>query len=128
MDRSYTSIYIDNEYGDGIIPYLIDALQDIDAHVPYRSVISPLAIDSKISGELYKLMTMQTRVFIVHTSHNLNSKLFILAEEIGMISEGYVWIVSNGIPNFVGSKRTCRSCLDARGIGFEDLCYRDKRA
>ncbi|KAG2663781.1 hypothetical protein I3760_16G049100 [Carya illinoinensis] len=102
--REAVPIYIDNEYGEGIIPYLIDALQDIDVRVPYRSVISPLATDREISGELYKLMTMQTRVFIVHMSHNLSSRVFTIAKEIGMMSEGYVWIITNGIANFVGSK------------------------
>ncbi|XP_040997864.1 glutamate receptor 2.3-like isoform X3 [Juglans microcarpa x Juglans regia] len=102
--REAVPIYIDNEYGEGIIPYFIDALQDIDVRVPYRSVISPLANDSEISRELYKLMTMQTRVFIVHMSHNLSSRVFTMAKEIGMMSEGYVWIITTGIANFVGSK------------------------
>ncbi|KAG6674787.1 hypothetical protein I3842_15G062600 [Carya illinoinensis] len=96
-------IYIDNEYGEGIIPFLIDALQDVDARVPYRSVIAPLATDDEISEELYKLMTMQTRVFIVHMSQNLNSRLFTKAKEIGMMSEGYVWIVTSGIANSLSS-------------------------
>ncbi|KAF5468331.1 hypothetical protein F2P56_012489 [Juglans regia] len=96
-------IYIDNEYGEGIIPFLIDALQDVDARVPYRSVIAPLATDEEISEELYKLMTMQTRVFIVHMSQNLSSRLFTKAKEIGMMSEGYVWIVTSGIANSLSS-------------------------
>ncbi|KAG6672227.1 hypothetical protein I3842_16G047000 [Carya illinoinensis] len=91
--REAVPIYIDNEYGE-----------DIDYRVPYRSVISPLATDSEISGELYKLMTMQTRVFIVHMSQNLSSRVFTMAKEIGMMSEGYVWIVTNGIASFVGLK------------------------
>ncbi|KAG6626647.1 hypothetical protein CIPAW_15G065100 [Carya illinoinensis] len=102
--KQVVPIYIDNEYGEGIIPFLIDALQDVDAHVPYRSVIAPLATDDKISEELYKLMTMQIRVFIVHMSQiNLSSWLFTKAKEIGMISEGYVWIVTSEIANYLSS-------------------------
>ncbi|XP_040995727.1 glutamate receptor 2.3-like [Juglans microcarpa x Juglans regia] len=97
-------IYVDNEYGEGIIPFLIDALQDVDARVPYRSVIAPLATDDEIGQELYKLMTMQTRVFIVHMSQiSLSSRLFSKAKEIGMMSEGYVWIITNGIANPISS-------------------------
>ncbi|RVW26906.1 Glutamate receptor 2.1 [Vitis vinifera] len=44
------------------IPYLIDALQEIDTRISYRSVIHPLATDDQILEELYKLMTMSTRV------------------------------------------------------------------
>ena len=58
-------IYTDNEYGQGMIPFLIDALQEVDARVPYRIVIPPLASNYQIGQELYKLMTMQTKVFIV---------------------------------------------------------------
>uniref|UniRef100_A0A6N2KCF7 Glutamate receptor n=1 Tax=Salix viminalis TaxID=40686 RepID=A0A6N2KCF7_SALVM len=79
-------IYMDNEYGEGIIPYLTDALQAVDAHVPYRSVISPSATDDQIAEELYKLMTMQTRVFIVHMFPSLGARLFAKAQEIGMMS------------------------------------------
>ncbi|KAJ6697695.1 GLUTAMATE RECEPTOR 2.9 [Salix purpurea] len=95
--REAVPIYIDNEYGEGIIPYLIDALQEVDARVPYRSVISPLATDDQIAEELYKLMTMQTRVFIVHMYRSLGTRLFTKAKEKGMMSEGYVWIMTDGL-------------------------------
>ncbi|KAL9400486.1 hypothetical protein Peur_009447 [Populus x canadensis] len=95
--REAVPIYIDNEYGEGIIPYLIDALQEVDARVPYRSVISPSATDDQIVEELYRLMTMQTRVFIMHMYRSLGTRLFTKAKEIGMMSEGYVWIMTDGL-------------------------------
>ncbi|KAG2666469.1 hypothetical protein I3760_15G062000 [Carya illinoinensis] len=101
--KQVVPIYINNEYGEGIIPFLIDALQDVDACVPYQSAIAPLATDDAISKELYKLMTMQTRVFIVHMTRNLSSRLFTKAREVGMMREGYVWIVTSGIANSFSS-------------------------
>jgi ionotropic glutamate receptor len=65
--------------------------------VPYRSVISPSATDDQIVEELYKLKTMQTRVFIVHMYRSLGTRLFTKAKEIGMMSEGYVWIMTDGL-------------------------------
>ncbi|KAL7166120.1 hypothetical protein ACSBR2_036907 [Camellia fascicularis] len=97
--REVVPIYVNNEFGKGIIPYLTDALQDINTRVPYRSVISPLATDDQIVEELYKLMTMQTRVFIVHMNPTLASRLFIKVKEVGMLSEGYVWIITNAVTN-----------------------------
>lgn len=97
--REAVPIYVDNEYGEGILPCLTDTLQKIDTRVPYRSVIPPSATDDQIGQELYKLMTMQTRVFIVHMLPNLGSRFFSKAKEVGMMSEGYVWIVTNGIGN-----------------------------
>uniref|UniRef100_A0A3N7H7S5 Glutamate receptor n=1 Tax=Populus trichocarpa TaxID=3694 RepID=A0A3N7H7S5_POPTR len=95
--RQAVPIYIDNEYGEGIIPYLTDALQAVDARVSYRSVISPSATDEQIVEELYKLMGMQTRVFIVHMYGSLGTRLFAKAKEIGMMSEGCVWIMTDGL-------------------------------
>ncbi|OMO89096.1 Ionotropic glutamate receptor [Corchorus olitorius] len=97
--REAVPIYVDNEFGEGIIPYLTDALQEINARVPYRSVISSSATDDQISKELYKLMTMKTRVFIVHMSPYLGTRLFAIAKKIGMMKEGYAWIVTDGMTN-----------------------------
>ncbi|CAL2233610.1 unnamed protein product [Prunus armeniaca] len=97
--RHVVPIYVDNTFGEGVIPFLVDALQEVDAHVPYRSVIPPSATDEQIEKELYKLMTMQTRVFIVHMMPHLCSKLFAMANKIGMMREGYVWITTNGAGN-----------------------------
>ncbi|XP_050365342.1 glutamate receptor 2.8-like [Argentina anserina] len=101
--RKVVPIYVDSSYGWGIVPFLIDALQEVEAHVPYRSVISEAATDDQIEIELYKLMTMQTRVFIVHMNHDLCSKLFAKAKKIGMMSAGYVWITTGGISNSLRS-------------------------
>ncbi|KAM6541772.1 hypothetical protein CsatB_006219 [Cannabis sativa] len=101
--RQVVPIYVDNEYGEGIIPYLTDALQNVDAQVPYRSVIPPTATDDHIYGELYKLMTMQTRVFVLHMLADLGHRVFAIAEKIGMMGNDYVWIVTDGIADFLGS-------------------------
>ncbi|XP_062098386.1 glutamate receptor 2.7-like [Humulus lupulus] len=101
--REVVPIYVDNEYGEGIIPYLTDALQDVDAQVPYRSVIPPTATDDHISAELYKLMTMQTRVFVLHMLPALGYRIFAMAEKIGMMADGYVWIMTDGVADFLGS-------------------------
>ncbi|XP_039834867.1 glutamate receptor 2.2-like [Panicum virgatum] len=101
--RRVVPIYEDTDYGKGIIPYLIDALQEIDTHVPYRSVIPLSASSEQITLELYKLMTMQTRVFLVHMSSALASKVFTKAKQVGMMNKGFVWIMTDGITNIIDS-------------------------
>ncbi|GLU17175.1 hypothetical protein SLE2022_335680 [Rubroshorea leprosula] len=97
--REVAPIYVDNEFGKGIIPYLYEALEDVDVRIPYKSVITPGATNEEIEIELYKLRTMQTRVFIVHMAPNLGSRVFHIAKEIGMMGEGCVWIITNGMTN-----------------------------
>ncbi|CAI0376350.1 unnamed protein product [Linum tenue] len=101
--RQAVPIYVDDAFGQGIIPSLVDSLQAVDARVPYRSAISPSATDDQIGEELYKLMTMQTRVFIVHVSPDLGPRLFVKAKEVGMMSAGYVWIITDGLTVFLPS-------------------------
>nr|DAD27617.1 TPA_asm: hypothetical protein HUJ06_029085 [Nelumbo nucifera] len=101
--REAVPIYEDTDFGNGIIPYLIDALQEIDTRVPYRSVIPPLASDDQILAELYKLKTMQTRVFIVHMPSSLGSRFFSKFKMAEMMTKGYVWIVTDGITNLLSS-------------------------
>ncbi|KAM0913359.1 hypothetical protein ACQ4PT_012216 [Festuca glaucescens] len=101
--REVVLVYDDTDYGRGILPYLNDALQEIDIRVPYRSVIPLSATSESIMQELYKLMKMQTRVFIVHTSTTMTSLLFTKAKEVGMMNKGFVWIITDGVANILES-------------------------
>ncbi|KAL9239799.1 hypothetical protein vseg_014085 [Gypsophila vaccaria] len=97
-------IYVDNnEYGVGLIPYLDDALQKINARIPSHKAISMTATDDQILQLLLKLKAIQTRVFVVHLSPALASRLFLLASELKMMGKGYVWIVTTKISNELGS-------------------------
>jgi len=95
--REVVPVYVDNTFGEGIMPRLTDALQEINVRIPYRSVIALNATDQEISLELLKMMTMSTRVFIVHMYSSLASRVFINAREIGLMKPGYVWILTNSV-------------------------------
>ena len=99
--RQVVLIYADNEYGNGVIPSLTVALLEVDTHVTYGSPIHPSATDDQIEKELYKLMSMSTRVFIVHMHSPLGCRLFAKANEVGMMEEGYVWILTDGMMDFL---------------------------
>ncbi|GMH09239.1 hypothetical protein Nepgr_011080 [Nepenthes gracilis] len=101
--REVVPIYMENEYGAEIIPDLAYIMQQINTRIPYRSVISPFVNDDQILEELLKLKTMQTRVFVVHLLPDIGARLFSNAKNAGMMSEGYVWIVTSGISNFLNS-------------------------
>ncbi|KAH0854534.1 hypothetical protein HID58_063734, partial [Brassica napus] len=96
--RSVVAIYVDNELGQGIMPSLSEALEDVEVH---RSVISPEASDDHILKELYKLKTEQTRVFVINMDASLGFQVLKKAREIGMMEEGYVWLLSNGMTHMM---------------------------
>ncbi|KAM0943353.1 putative periplasmic binding protein-like I [Dioscorea sansibarensis] len=99
--REVVLVYEDTGYGRDLINYLADALEGINNKIPYRSVIALTVTDDQIKEELYKLMTMQTRLFIVHMSAQMGARLFSIAKELGMMSEGFAWIMTDGLTNIV---------------------------
>ncbi|EFH39311.1 predicted protein [Arabidopsis lyrata subsp. lyrata] len=114
--RNVVAIYVDNEFGEGIIPYLTDALQDVQALIVNRCSIPQEANDDQILKELYKLMTMQTRVFVVHMPPTLGFRLFQKAREIGMMKEGYAWLLTDGVMNLVKSNERGSSLENMQGV------------
>ncbi|KAK7327776.1 hypothetical protein VNO77_21867 [Canavalia gladiata] len=99
--REIIPIYENTEYGVGFIPYLIDALDDVDTKVPYRSVIDPNSEEPQILEELKRLNQKSTKLFLVHMTGKQGLKIFAAAEKIGMMSEGYGWIVTEGLSDLL---------------------------
>ncbi|WZZ54676.1 hypothetical protein YC2023_054783 [Brassica napus] len=114
--RSVVAIYVDNEFGEGIMPYLADALQDVHTCITIRSVISLEASNDQITNQLYKLMTMQTRVFVAHMPPNLGFRVIQKARDIGMMGEGYVWIFTDGMTNWISSTEHGSSLENMQGV------------
>lgn len=90
-------IYEDSEYGKGLIRYLYDAFVGIGTCVTYRSVIHPDSEEPEILKELVKLNQSLTRIFVVHMTTNIGSKFFTAVNKMGMMKEGYGWIVTEGL-------------------------------
>ncbi|XP_044335887.1 glutamate receptor 2.7 [Triticum aestivum] len=97
--KNVVLVHEDNNHGLSILPSITSALESIDVHVINHSAIPTTSPDYRIDVELYKLKTMQTRVFIVHMLPADASRLFARASTIGMMTEGYVWIVTDDIGN-----------------------------
>ncbi|KAL3825959.1 hypothetical protein ACJIZ3_021988 [Penstemon smallii] len=117
----------ESDYGNGINPYLSNALHDANARVSHRTVIPPTATDDFMLQELYKMKTMQTRVFVVHISSSLASKFFPKVKEAGMMGEGYAWIVTSGLMDLLYSLDSDVIESMEGVIGVKPLIPRSKR-
>ncbi|KAI4356969.1 hypothetical protein L6164_000946 [Bauhinia variegata] len=100
--REVIPIYEDTEYGNGLMPYLNEILEEIDTRVPHRVVIDPHSSEDEIFCELNKLKNelgkkLRTGTFVVHMTREQGSKLFSSADKAQMMSEGYAWIVTEGL-------------------------------
>ncbi|KAK3435464.1 hypothetical protein EUGRSUZ_C00162 [Eucalyptus grandis] len=97
--RELVIIHEDSSYGNGIIPDLLLTLHEGNARVAHRTVLPPQARDIYVEAQLYKLMALSANIFIVHMSASLASRFFIKVNELGLMSTGYGWIVTDGIVN-----------------------------
>nr|GMD17573.1 glutamate receptor 1.2-like [Ipomoea batatas] len=96
-------IYEDTDDGRNSVLFLGNTLQHTNARVIYKIAISPLSRDLEVIEELAKIIRIKQSIFIVHLSPSLASLLFLNANRLGMISEGYVWILTSKSMNFLHS-------------------------
>ncbi|XP_058210512.1 glutamate receptor 2.2-like [Rhododendron vialii] len=101
--REVVLIYEDTNYGRGVVPFLTNSFLGINTQVRYQSVLSLSASDDHILEELYKLMTMQTRVFVVHMLPFLASHFFTKVKQAKMMNTGYAWIITDGLTSLLDS-------------------------
>eukprot|EP01018_Ginkgo_biloba_P015160 Gb_19409 [translate_table: standard] len=89
--REVVVVYTDNDYGTGVLSSLSECLRDVGSEIEYRSGIPPLAEASVVREQLLKLMSMRSRVFVVHMTSDVGATLFWEAQKIGMMSGDYVY-------------------------------------
>ncbi|XP_074372631.1 glutamate receptor 2.2-like isoform X2 [Apium graveolens] len=95
---------MEEQFGNGFIPSLTHTFKQASVQISYVSAISISSSASHIKKEMRHLRSMQTRVFLVHvTCHDLTSRLFSLAQEVGMMSKGTAWIITDALSNSIGS-------------------------
>ncbi|KAF7080895.1 hypothetical protein CFC21_084892 [Triticum aestivum] len=100
--RAAVVLHEDSPYGTGILPALADALQSVDsAAIVERVPVLSRAHDDALDALLYRLNAMPTRVFVVHANFRLATRLFRRAGEAGMMSDGYAWVVTDGVGSLV---------------------------
>ncbi|KAJ4848503.1 hypothetical protein Tsubulata_003390 [Turnera subulata] len=101
--RSVILVYEDTDHGEELMPSMIGSFQDIDVRIAHRIAVKADSTDEQIAKQLHVAFTSQTGVFVVDLSPSLASLLFMNVKKLGMMSEGYVWIVTEKTMNFLHS-------------------------
>ncbi|CAI9107267.1 OLC1v1006585C1 [Oldenlandia corymbosa var. corymbosa] len=101
--RTVSVIYEDTDDAKYSVPHLVGSFQERSIRVSHRTAISPFSTDDQILDELHKLANLQQIIFVVHLSPSNTYRLFSMAKGLGMMREGYVWIVSDKTMNQLSS-------------------------
>ncbi|XP_004308653.1 PREDICTED: glutamate receptor 1.4-like [Fragaria vesca subsp. vesca] len=103
--RDVILLYDNKAYEEDFIPSLVNSFQEIThGTVSFKSSnIASSSSNEEIIEELQKLTRLKIKVFVVHVSHLFAPRLFLNANKLGMMSEGYVWIVTSNSMNLLQS-------------------------
>ncbi|XP_068649182.1 glutamate receptor 2.1-like [Aristolochia californica] len=96
-------VHDDSYSGNGLIPYLTDAIQEVGTGIFRRIPLPPTADEASIRQIMRELSDLPVRVFIVHLPVSLGGSFFRLANEAGMMVDGYAWIITSRLANLVKS-------------------------
>ncbi|KAA3458516.1 glutamate receptor 1.2-like [Gossypium australe] len=72
-----------------------DFFEEKKFQVAYKSSVAASSKDEHIIEELHRLKAMETSIFVVHVEPVLASRIFVHAKRLGMVSQGYAWIVTS---------------------------------
>ncbi|KAK8968623.1 Glutamate receptor 2.9 [Platanthera guangdongensis] len=127
--RRIVPIYEDSDFGSSLLPNLVDAFSASgDTRIPYRCPIPAAATDDRIGEELYRLKTLQTRVFVLHAPSALASRILSAATAAGMTDEDYAWILTAAVAGELGSINPAIVLDSMQGaIGVRPFIPRTKR-
>ncbi|XP_074354304.1 glutamate receptor 2.7-like [Apium graveolens] len=93
---------------DFMITELSESLQYVDSTIEHHYTFPPISsLDNPttfISNELVKLKSLNNRVFVIlKSSLQFATLLFERANQMGMMGNGYVWIISDDISSLLDS-------------------------
>ncbi|KAK0591073.1 hypothetical protein LWI29_035285 [Acer saccharum] len=87
-------IHEENDDWRDFIPHLVVSLQEKDIHISYKISLDVSSDDNNMSEEIQKLMASEQKVFVVHMSPLLTFRFYMNVKNLGMMREGYAWIMT----------------------------------
>ncbi|MCO5557418.1 hypothetical protein L7F22_010982 [Adiantum nelumboides] len=87
-------IYTDDDYGANGASALSQSLQIRGSKLIAVAKISLDSSPAEMPAQLLKLDGTQSRVFVLHTQKKLGLRILFQANELRMLTSGYVWIVT----------------------------------
>lgn len=113
--KQVIAIYIDDDYGRNGVAALNDALAARRCKISYKAGIppGPGVSRSDIMDILVKLAVMDSRVIILHVYPALGFTVFSVAQHLGMMTDGYVWIATDWLSSVLDSSQLSSEKMDS---------------
>lgn len=92
--REVIAIYVDDDYGRNAITALGDKLVERRCKISYKAPLKPDPTKDDITDLLVKVALTESRIIVLHVYSGWGMQVFKVAQYLGMMGSGYVWIAS----------------------------------
>ncbi|KAK6924583.1 Solute-binding protein family 3/N-terminal domain of MltF [Dillenia turbinata] len=93
--REVIAVFIDDDYGRNGIAALGDKLAERRCRIAYKAPMNPKGSHNDIMNVLIKVAVTESRILVLHTYANWGLEVLEVANRLGMMGSGYVWIATN---------------------------------
>ncbi|KAI4353643.1 hypothetical protein L6164_002575 [Bauhinia variegata] len=92
--REVIAIYIDDDQGRNGIAALGDKLAEKRCKISFKAPMSTEATKEEITDVLVQVALAESRIIVLQTNTIWGPKVFSVAQNLGMMRTGYVWIAT----------------------------------
>ncbi|XP_061367343.1 glutamate receptor 3.2-like isoform X1 [Gastrolobium bilobum] len=98
-------VYSDDDQSRNGITVLGDKLAERRCKISYKAALppDPTASPSDVADQLVKIQSVEARIIVLHTFTKTGVLVFDVAQKLGMISKGYVWIATAWLSTILDS-------------------------
>lgn len=93
--REVIAVYVDDDHGRNGIAALGDKLAERRCKISYKAPLRLEADRDEITDALVKVALAESRIIVLHTYISTGPKILKVAQYLGMMGNGYVWIATN---------------------------------
>lgn len=99
------AIFSDDDQSRNGVTSLGDRLAERGCKISYKAALppDPKATRNEVKDQLVKIRLMESRIIVLHTFSKTGLKVFDVAQELGMMEKGYVWIASSWLSTVLDS-------------------------
>ncbi|KAG8388840.1 hypothetical protein BUALT_Bualt02G0166800 [Buddleja alternifolia] len=104
--RSCVILYEDTADARQVQSYVYNIMQETHMDIVHQAALNITPTDDQIEDELHKLLKMKTSIIIMHMPPSLTYQVLEKAKRLGMMSQGFAWIITSKTMNLLESQNS----------------------
>lgn len=101
--KQVIAIFIDDDYGRNGVASLGDKLAERRCKISFKAGFSPGATRSEMMDLLVQVAMMESRIIVLHANPDSGLMVLSVAQYLGMMQNGYVWIATDWLTSLLDS-------------------------